>query len=720
MRAIALCALLCAAGAASAETPPVVRHALTVALSPERGHLAVRDEITLPAGFPRPLSFLLDGAFEPRAEEPGARLHGSPVDGGPRSLKRYTVELPPDRTRLTLVYAGRLPAPVDLRAMPAGIVSPEMVYLDSGSHWFARFGDELLRFTLAVRHPSAWHVVSQGRATREPGGVTWEEQHPQDDIYLVGARFHLYKEATPHGEAQVYLREPDEALARRYLAATARYLDLYSRLIGPYPYAKFALIENAWETGLGMPSFTLLGPRVLRLPFIIDTSYPHEVLHNWWGNGVYLDYASGNWAEGLTTYLADHLLAERDGRGAAYRRGLLQKYADYVTGARDFPLREFRARHGEASQAVGYGKSVMLFHALRLRLGDETFLAGLRRFYERHRFTVAGFDDIRRAFEAASGRRLEAELAQWVDRTGAPALELADVRVTHDGEEFRVRGRMTQRQPGRPYRLRVPIAVQLAGRAPAHETVLHMPGRRLRFDLRFAERPLLLAVDPRFDLFRRLDPAELPPSLGRVYGAERGLIVLPGAAPAAVRRAYYALAESWARPAGFAIVEDTEIAALPDDRAVWLLGWENRFRPEVARRLADRGVEVDADGVRVDGRRYARAARSVALAAGGRNAVAWLGAPNAASVPALARKLPHYSRYGYLVFEGPEAANVLKGEWPVAESPLQVALSPERAQLELEPRSPLAAPKAQPSAISSPTAMRNSANTRFSSVTSSR
>ena len=44
-----------------------------------------------------------------------------------------------------------------------------------------------------------------------------------------------------------------------------------------------------------MASLTLLGPRVIRLPFIFKSSYPHEILHNWWGNGVYVDYASGNW-----------------------------------------------------------------------------------------------------------------------------------------------------------------------------------------------------------------------------------------------------------------------------------------------------------------------------------------------------------------------------------------------------------------------------------------
>ena len=138
----------------------------------------------------------------------------------------------------------------------------------------------------------------------------------QEEIYLVAGRYHEYRHEDTEPASVVFLRSPDAALATKYLDATQRYVELYSRLLGSYPYKKFALVENFWETGYGMPSFTLLGPRVIRLPFIIHSSYPHEILHNWWGNSVYVAKRGGNWSEGLTAYLADHLLAEQRGRGA--------------------------------------------------------------------------------------------------------------------------------------------------------------------------------------------------------------------------------------------------------------------------------------------------------------------------------------------------------------------------------------------------------------------
>lgn len=128
---------------------------------------------------------------------------------------------------------------------------------------------------------------------------------------------------------------------------------MYSKLIGPYPYKKFALVENFWETGYGMPSFTLLGPKIIRFPFILHSSYPHEILHNWWANGVFVDLNAGNWNEGLTAYLSDHLVKEQRNQGVEYRRTTLQKYTDYVAKSKDFPIMEFRSRHSSATEAVG-------------------------------------------------------------------------------------------------------------------------------------------------------------------------------------------------------------------------------------------------------------------------------------------------------------------------------------------------------------------------------
>jgi hypothetical protein len=472
---------------------------------------------------------------------------------------------------------------------------------------------------------------------------------------------------------------------------------MYQRLIGPYPYAKFALVENFWETGYGMPSFTLLGPRVIRLPFIPYTSYPHEILHNWWGNGVYVDFASGNWSEGLTAYLADHLLKEQRGQGADYRRAALQKYADYVGENKDFPLTEFRGRHSSVTEAVGYGKTMMVFHMLRRHLGDPVFVKGLRRFYEDNAFRVAAWSELQAAFNAVSDEPLDDFFDQWTLRTGAPELRLRDAVVEPVASGFRLRAVLEQTQDETPYALRVPVAVQLEGREQALVQDVVIGRNEQALELELPARPLSLAVDPSFDLFRRLHREEIPPAISQALGGDRVLMVLPSAAPEALREAYAELVRSWqrGRDARLELRLDDELERLPADRVVWLLGWENRFRPVLDRALVDYEFESEADRVSLGGETLERSTHAaVVLARHPGNpdqALAWVAADNVAALPGLARKLPHYGKYSYLGFVGDEPENTLKGQWPVTASPLSIALLDGAAPAPmLEPRQALA------------------------------
>jgi len=59
------------------------------------------------------------------------------------------------------------------------------------------------------------------------------------------------------------------------------------------------------------------------------------------------------------------------------------------------------------------------------------------------------------------------------------------------------------------------------------------------------------------------------------------------------------------------------------------------------------------------------------------------------SIGLLARKIPHYRRYSYLVFEGESMQNVAKGQWPVLDSPLMHQFDSTATNLPLVPRSAL-------------------------------
>lgn len=689
-----LTALISVSCSVWADVPvPVIDHEIEAEINPSTGALRVTDRLTLPADQDNWVFFLHAG-LAPKIHGGDARLRHL---GSDRHLEHYelTRQSP---GQITLTYGGTIRHGMEAiqesvgrsRSWTRGTIAESGVFLDGFSGWYPRIPETLQRFDLNVVLPEGWSVVSQGDGpTRVGNAVRWTESRPQDDIYLVAAPFHLYRKATPIAEAQVYLRAPDEGLARRYLDATADYLALYSELIGPYPYGKFALVENSWETGYGMPSFTLLGPRVIQLPFILHTSYPHEILHNWWGNGVFVGFDGGNWSEGLTAYLADHLNMERQGKGADYRRDTLKSFADYVRTDKDYPLSAFRGRHSSASQAIGYGKMLMVLHMLRRDLGDAVFIAGLQTFYRDNLFQAAGFDDLRQAFEQRSGRQLAGWFNAWTDRTGAPTLALSQVQVQPRHQGYRITGRLTQTQPDAPFPLSAPILVHQQEGDPVGQRIA-MDGGSEDFELLVPSRPIRLAVDPSFDVFRQLVDGESPPTLSNLFGADKGLILLPSAATGRLADGYSQLAAAWANGhQDWQVLADNDVDELPNDRPVWLLGWNNRFLAGLDEGQSAFGLEPDSRMVMIGDTGIDGVSKSLVLTRHRDGQVlGWLAAQDPAALPGLTRKLPHYGKYSYLVFDGVAPTIQLKGQWAASESPLVVWFTEERPSLPI-PQGPV-------------------------------
>jgi len=672
---------------------PVIHHELTIKLYPEEGRLVAEDLITVPGNFPDVLGFSLHAGLELSSTTPGIILTRERGPAGEFPIESFTVKIPFGLKTFEIKYGGTIYHSIEPYGkeqargfrMTPGIISKEGVYLSGNSLWYPKFEGHMVTFNLDVELPSGWDAVSQGERTihdyREDNmQVRWVSTENQDEIYLVAGKFTEYMQSTGNIQAMVFFRTPEKELADRYLDATAQYITMYEKLIGQYPYKKFALVENFWETGLGMPSFTLLGPKIIRFPFIINSSYPHEILHSWWGNSVYPDYSSGNWSEGLTAYLSDHLIKEQQGNAKEYRQETLQKYADYVTKGKDFPLTEFRSRHSSPSEAVGYGKSLMFFHMLRQELVDKVFIDGLRDFYREKKFQFASFNDLKKSFEKVSGKDLKVFSDQWITRQGAPQLKLSDVRSKTEGDEYILTASIEQVQSEEAYHLRIPVAVTMEGKEQAYQTKAVMNEKHLELTIHLPSKPLRIDIDPEFDLFRRLDREEIPPALTQALGAKRMLIVLPSGAEGIMLKAYQEFAGvlSNSGPDTVEVKFDKEVERIPSDCAVTVLGWENRFLKETLAILSQYDVPIDQISIQINKNKISKEKHTVVFSMknpGNKDmAILFIASDLTEALPGLGRKLPHYHKYSYLVFEGDEPVNIIKGRWPVLHSPMTAIL----------------------------------------------
>ena len=715
------------ASTAAADLP---RYRLDAAIDPAARTLDVQATLELPAAMAgQAVEFLLakplqvvesEPAVQPLAADAGSGFVGinGSSSGATESGRaaRYRVQLPAGGRRLTLHYRGRVdfgfetPGQEYARGFneTAGVIREDGVYLAGSTLWYPYFGERLFTFELSVKSPEGWQLISPGSGSaRDARGVArWRSDTPLDELHIVGGPLTRYSRQAGAVTAEVYLRRPDEALAAKYLEATARNLEMYRGLIGTYPYDKFALVENFWETGYGMPSFTLLGPQIIRFPFILTSSYPHEILHNWWGNGVFVDYANGNWCEGLTAYLADHLYKEQQNQGAEYRRDTLKKYRDFVSEGRDFPLSAFRSRHSPATEAVGYGKALMTFHMARRQVGDDAYARGLQRFYREQRGRRASFDDLARAQGAAAATDLLPFFRQWVTRPGAPDLRVAEVQAVeartaaeNDGSDAGiVRGVLRQAQKAEPFQVNVPVAVRTVTGTQTFS--VKMTGREARFEFAVKGKPLSLEVDPEFDVFRLLDARETAPSLGQMFGDPQIVAVLPSRASPTALAAYREMVAFWSGGNAQKIVvrTDADRTPLPVDRAVWVFGRDNALAARWFVGDPANGFEVGAAAIRVGGGQIPFTGHSAVIVrrhpGNVGKAIGWVVVDPLEAAPGLARKLPHYGKYSWLGFAGAEPANDAKGEWVAADSPLHVELRP--AAQRGEPLSPARYPSRAP------------------------
>jgi hypothetical protein len=678
-----------------------VHHNMKVVLHPTDHSFIAEDTITVPDYLIPEFHFLLHKGMNPISQTNGASVVKETSDKQDILYESYRVKLPQGTNTFMLKYGGIINHPLKQHGKDqargyshtAGIIAEEGVYLEGSSFWYPVFDEPFLTFDLRIEMPPDWDAVSQGerKLHSKDKGITrvfWESPEPQEEIFIVAARFSEYIKSSSRSQAMVFLRTPDKGLAEKYLDATIRYIAMYEKLIGPYPYRKFALVENFWETGFGMPSFTLLGPKVIRFPFIINSSYPHEILHNWWGNSVYPDYAGGNWSEGLTAYLSDHLLKEQQGGGLEYRQTTLQKYADYVFSGRDFALTEFRSRHSTSSEAIGYGKSLMFFHMLRQDLGDEVFLKGLREFYRDNLFKLAAFTGLRNSFEHVSGKDLKEEFSQWIEKTGAPELKMSDLKVKKDNDKYILTAIIEQMQQETIFHLRVPVAVTLQEQQAAYQTVISISEKRVEIKLGLPSRPLRIDIDPEFDLFRRLSRDEMPPAITQALGSKKMLVLLPASAGKAMLQAYqeFAKALSSAGPDETEVKLDNEIKQLPSDQAVTVIGRENRFFKEFIPALSIYEVTMSDEWVRIGKDEIPFSNHSLVLTASNPEnkdmAMMFIHSDSPEALSGLSRKLPHYHKYSYLVFEGNEPVNTAKGRWPVLNSPMTVFIPGEDGKVD--------------------------------------
>lgn len=541
---------------AEAATPPSIHHTLAVELDPETHLLTATDTIHLPKSLfnQTPLSF----AMNPHLTLDRVELNGRTVSvskipedhSGQTGFTQWIIEGSSSSLEtsdsiptLNIVYHGHIDdspkTSGGLRFVRPdktnGHIGPQGIYLTSETFWYPTWEHHLVTFDLALTLPSDWQAITQGQETNQSlteklRTSEWGVHSPTEALTVAANRFVVQKKLWRGIQLATYLF-PDEApLAQQYLDATATYLDLYTNLLGPYPFTQFAVVENFFPSGLGMPSFTLLGQSIVRRGYTQPYSLGHEIVHSWLGNSVLNDFTEGNWVEGLTTYLSNYYYDEAKGNYAAAlktRRRMMDEFNLYATPEKDYPIRQFHHKETRIDNAVGYQKTALVFHMLRQELGDDAFFKGIRQIIQEGTGQYFEWKDLKQVFSRVAERDLTEFFKQWVEQPGAPSVTLHDLSVRPDplrSDQSIVSGTISQKDG--TYTLPLPITVNLQNESTI-STTLKLDQASQPITLNVPGIPTSITLDPEHHWLLRLQREQLPPMLNAWDTDTRRILVHP-------------------------------------------------------------------------------------------------------------------------------------------------------------------------------------------------
>jgi hypothetical protein len=636
-----------------AGTQPVMRpaaYAVDVRLDPATHQLSGETEVTLERIDPsRPLGRRLavelrlhpDLAVESVELDSGRlrshrRRAGEPGPGEvvAPTVHRLAIGDPAETFRVTLAYEGDLHQDVAAGEEEGEIhnfavsahVGEEGVYLEPGGYWYPRLelpegaepGLGLSDFTLVTDSIADFELVAglERQPAGEDGRLRWSSPFALDGMVLLGGP--LERTSRRHGDIELHavLAPGKSEIAADILDAAAEQLDRYAPLIGPYPFSEFTVLEAFFSSGFAFPTSTqIAGSQLSEYKQYRRHGYlDHELLHNWWGNGVFVDPRDGNWCEGLASYLGNYygFVLDGDEAGARKQRRNQSNFLSSIEPEEDKPLGTFQLEDG-AGSGIGYNKGAAVFHMLERKIGAEAMSAGLQRLTVEQMGRHASWREIEEAFERASDADLSAFFEQWVRRGGAPLLELVEAQWEPGSDRVEV----TLSQEPTRFVLDVPLRLyygedweDVVVTVAEPVDVVEVPSR--------TEGLTAIELDPDYHLFRKLEPEEVMPTSALTRHAEALTVVVPEGELAA---GYQTVLDAYTRAVLGAeedphpdhdltvvTISELEPAAL-ETASVLVLG-EAVFHPEVARFVGrtrspvtweEDGFAVEGDGFRGPG-----------------------------------------------------------------------------------------------------------------------
>jgi aminopeptidase N len=390
-------------------------------------------------------------------------------------------------------------------------------------------------FTLHVTAPDHWQVVSNcptpPDAPVRPGVARWDfAPTARMSTYitaLVAGPFHVVRDeyAGPHGAYPlgVFCRASMAPYldSERIFTETKQGFAFFEEAFGhPYPFGKYdQLFVPEYNAGAmeNAGCVTIMEDYIFRSR-VTDVAYEsrantilHELAHMWFGDLVTMRWWDDLWLnESFAEWASHHAMVQATRYAEAwttfgslrktwaYRQDQLPSTHPIATDMVDLAAVKLNF------DGITYAKGASALRQLVAWVGEEEFLAGLRTYFDRHKWGNTELADLLVQLEATSGRDLGGWSKEWLQTAGVNLLR-PDVVYAPDGtyQSVAIRQEPPTTPPALPpvlrsHRIRVGLYDLIDGRLTRTEQLeLDVVGERTELPSLAGRRPadLLLLND---------------------------------------------------------------------------------------------------------------------------------------------------------------------------------------------------------------------------------
>ncbi len=330
---------------------------------------------------------------------------------------------------------------------------------------------------LHIHTPPGMKAASNGTLTDVSAGedstfvYSWKSSYPIASylVSIVVTKFAYWEDSytsldgTKTMPLTYYVFPRDSAKSRIDWSKTPEMIKMLANDFGEYPFIneKYGMAQFGWTSGaMEHQTLTSYGYLLVTGDNAYDNVVIHELSHQWFGDAVTLMNWKNIWLnEGFASYCEALWQEHVSGK---------QAYLDYMKA---FDYGYFSGTVYDPSgfidsppvYATVYQKGAWVLHMLRGVLGDDTFLKGMREYYERFKYRNAETSDFMGVMEEVSGKKLDWFFDEWVYKgTGRPKYEYSwkfeDFQGTNSGD-YTVRLQLKQVQDDMVYKMPIKITI---------------------------------------------------------------------------------------------------------------------------------------------------------------------------------------------------------------------------------------------------------------------